>query len=185
MKNKPYIAKIVECYQTGNGNYFCREENDQEFDHHLDWKIFIPENVGKSILKYPFYGIISIEQNERFFNGQDRLTCRIVRNTLIELENILQQDEILEKEIQEQISRDTSEINGYYDRSNKCQLALKELKTANSIINWISMHQALYESVTIRPEGLPTIADSNFKGTTYKDIQLFVNLFELLRSVCL
>lgn len=160
MKIKPYIAKIVECYQTNSSNLFCREEKYQELDHHLDWKIIISVNVGKSKKKYPVYGIVASERNERFFNTGDRLTCRSVKENIVDLKILLEQDINLDKQIQAEIKNVSSEIKGYYDRSGSCEFALKYLKTTSSIPNWLSTFLPLYEGVTIRPKGLPPITDS-------------------------
>ncbi len=101
MTAKPYIAKIVEYYQTGNGNFFCREEGKQEFDHHLEWEIFIPENFANEISGVPFWGIIVTDYNDRFFNGKTRLTCRVLSYNRWDLEKIFEDEKSFQIRIQE------------------------------------------------------------------------------------
>jgi len=183
MKDTPYIAKIVECYKTGNGNYFCREEGEQESEHHLDWEIFIPENIGNGISKFPIYGIVITDNNTQFFNGKTRPTCRVVNENKEYLDNILNEENNLEKLANDHLKRSIEDLNRYYDNSSRCELALKDLKLSMSVQDWLNNYFILFNSVTIKPNGLPRITDANFNGTSFKMIQKFANIYETLSSL--
>ena len=183
MKSTPYIAKIVEFYQTGNGNYFCREEGNQELEHHLDWEIFIPEDITKNIQGVPFWGIIVTDYNHQFFNGESRLTCRVLSYNRNDLERIFEEDQSLDKEIEESIEKYKVQLEAYYAKSNQCEFAIKELKNILSVQEWLQKNQKLFEKVTISPAGLPIIADSNFNGTSFEEIKEFVKLYESLNTL--
>ena len=103
MEPTPYIAKIVDFYETGNGNYFCREENKQDGDHHLEWEIFIPKDVASKITHVPFWGIIVTDHNNQFFNGKTRSTCRVLSYDRNDLVKIFEEEDSLENEIQQSI----------------------------------------------------------------------------------
>jgi hypothetical protein len=105
MKKTPYIAKIVEYHKTRNGNFFCREEGKQEISHHLDWEIFIPEHLGNDINGVPFWGIIVTDQNNRFFNGKTRLTCRVFSYNRCDLEAIFEEERSFQIQIEELIEK--------------------------------------------------------------------------------
>lgn len=98
-RHKPYIAKIVDAYRTGNGNYFCREEGQSEQEHHLDWPIFVSAENKELIQSLPIYGIIVTDYNNKFFNGKSRLTCRVMNKDRTVLEKIFLKQELLNKKI--------------------------------------------------------------------------------------
>jgi hypothetical protein len=50
---------------------------------------------------------------------------------------------------------------------NLCEEALIELSTTNDIKAWINKYKELYESISIKPEGLPNIANQHFEGVKY------------------
>ena len=58
-----------------------------------------------------------------------------------------------------------------------------ELKTDISVQVWLGNNKSLFDDVTIRPEGLPLIADVNFNGTSFKGIWKFVSLYCDLKKV--
>jgi len=58
-----------------------------------------------------------------------------------------------------------------------------ELKSDISVPVWLLNNKNLYYEVTIRPEGLPIIADANFNGTFFEDIKKFVGLYESLTNL--
>jgi hypothetical protein len=183
MEPTPYIAKIVDYYETGNGNYFCREENKQEADHHLDWNIFIPKDVASKITKLPIWAIIVTDYNNQFFNGKSRATCRVLSYDRNELVKIFEEEDSLEYEIQQSIESYKVNLEIYYTKSGHCEKALLELKSDIYVPVWLSKNKDLFDNVTIRPEGLPVIADANFNGTSFEGIKKFVKLYELLSNL--
>lgn len=183
MEPTPYITKIVDYYETGNGNYFCREENKQEDDHHLDWVIFIPKDVASKITKLPFWAIIATDYNNQFFNGKSRPTCRVLSYDHNELVKIFEEEDSLNNEIQQSIESFKVNLETYYTKSNKCEKALIELKSNVSVPVWIRKNKSLFDEVTIRPEGLPIIADANLNGNTFESITKFVNYYTLLQNL--
>jgi len=183
MEPTPYIAKIVDFYETGNGNYFCREENKQDGDHHLEWEIFIPKDVASKITHVPFWGIIVIDRNNQFFNGKTRSTCRVLSYDRNDLVKIFEEEDSLENEIQQSIETYKVSLDSYYNNSSKCEKALLELKSNISVPVWLLNNKNLYNEVTIRPEGLPTIVDANFNGTNFESINKFFKLYDSLSNL--
>ena len=183
MEPTPYIAKIVDFYETGNGNYFCREENKQDGDHHLEWEIFIPKDVASKITHVPFWGIIVTDHNNQFFNGKTRSTCRVLSYDRNELVKIFEEEDSLENEIQQSIETYKVSLDSYYNNSSKCEKALLELKSNISVPVWLLNNKNLYNEVTIRPEGLPTIVDANFNGTNFESIKKFFKLYDSLSNL--
>ena len=183
MEPTPYIAKIVDFYETGNGNYFCREENKQDGDHHLEWEIFIPKDVASKITHVPFWGIIVTDHNNQFFNGKTRSTCRVLSYDRNDLVKIFEEEDSLEKQIQQTIETYKVSQDSYYNNSSNCEKALLELKSNISVPVWLLNNKNLYNEVTIRPEGLPTIVDANFNGTSFEWIKKFFKLFESLSNL--
>ena len=109
-KHVAYIGKIVKMYMTRNENYFCREENQSLNDQPVKWPIFIPKAIGDKIESLPIYGIITKEENPRFFNGKSRLTCRLVNHDKKELEKLINESENLDKEIDKAIIKKISDL---------------------------------------------------------------------------
>jgi hypothetical protein len=183
MEPTPYIAKIVDFYETGNGNYFCREENKQDGDHHLEWEIFVPKDVASKITHVPFWGIIVTDHNSQFFNGKTRSTCRVLSYDRNELVKIFEEEDSLENEIQQSIETYKVSLDIYYTKSKKCEKALMELKSDISVPVWLLNNKNLFHEVTIRPEGLPIIADATFNGNSFEGIRKFVSLYCDLKKV--
>lgn len=182
-KTTPYIAKIVEIYKTSNGNIFCREDCEQEFDHHLDWKIFIPEEYTSSIQEVPFWGIIVTDYHSQYFNRKSRLTCRIFSTNKTDLNKLFEDEVALETEIENRAQIDSNIIELYYSRDFRCDQAMKEIKNEINVNTWLNKHKNLFDMVTIRPNGLPVIADSHVSGVSFKNIQKFVTLYDMLSQL--
>lgn len=183
MEITPYIAKIVDYYETGNGNYFCREENKQKGDNHLDWEIFIPKEIASKITTVPFWGIIVTDHNNKFFNGKTRSTCRVLSYDRNDLVKIFEEEDSLNNQIQESIESYKVNLETYYTKSRNCEKALKELKNDISVKEWLSNNNSLFNDVTIRPQDLPIIADATFNGTSFEGIRKFVSLYCDLKKV--
>jgi len=50
---------------------------------------------------------------------------------------------------------------------NLCEEALIELASIKDTNTWIIKYKELFESISIQPEGLPSIANQHFKGVKY------------------
>ena len=61
---------------------------------------------------------------------------------------------------------------------NFCEEALVQLQSCNDIPSWIKNHKELFESISIKPEGLPSIANQNHNGVRYHYIGEFHSTYE-------
>lgn len=105
MDNEPYIAKIVACHRTGNGNLFCREEGKSEGDHPLDWPIFVGADCADKMIDLPIFGIVVTDYNTQFFNGRSRPTCRVLSRDRSLLEKIFDEEDRLNSEAEETLQK--------------------------------------------------------------------------------
>ena len=55
----------------------------------------------------------------------------------------------------------------YLIADENCKQAVMQLIFVASKVKWLKKYKKLYEKVTIRPEGLPRIINSNFNGVRY------------------
>ena len=65
----------------------------------------------------------------------------------------------------------------------QCKEALEEFKSVLSVPDWLNQHLELYNSVSIKPNGLPRITSSRFDGEAYENIQKFAHLYESVNSL--
>jgi len=149
----------------------------------LDWDIFIPKEEASKITNLPFWAIVVTDYNNQFFNGKSRATCRVLSYDRNELVKIFEEEDSLDNEIQQAIESFKINLETYYTKSSKCEKAMKELKSDISVPVWLLNNEGLFDEVTIRPEGLPTIVDANFNGTSFEGIKKFVKLYELLSNL--
>jgi hypothetical protein len=70
----------------------------------------------------------------------------------------------------------------YLIKDNLCKKAIEEYNVDLSLHDWLTHHSELYNSVTIKPEGLPPITSSHFEGETFESFQQFVKLYSLVNS---
>lgn len=61
-----------------------------------------------------------------------------------------------------------------------CEEALIALQVDNDIPFWLQENKSLFESISIQPSGLPSIADSNYDGVKYHFISQFHSLYKQL-----
>jgi hypothetical protein len=71
----------------------------------------------------------------------------------------------------------------YQNVETECLFAINDLKTTNSVSEWVSRHASLYEQIIIKPEGLPAIIDFNFEGESFIGIQKFGRLYEMIKGI--
>ena len=50
---------------------------------------------------------------------------------------------------------------------NLCEKALIELGSTNDAGAWMHKYEDLYESISIHPKGLPSIANQHYQGVKY------------------
>lgn len=60
----------------------------------------------------------------------------------------------------------------YQSLNERSEKALKEIDN-NTIETWLHLASKLFKAVSIQPEGLPSIANTNFEGVHYKFISDF------------
>lgn len=71
----------------------------------------------------------------------------------------------------------------YIIKDNQCEKAIKEFKTLTSVPDWLTQYSDLYDSVSIKPEGLPRITSCNFNGELFENIQKFAHLYNVVKSL--
>ena len=64
-----------------------------------------------------------------------------------------------------------------------CKQAIEDFSATRSIPLWLQQNSAFYESVTIKPKGLPRIVSFNLDGESFDNIQLFGKLYEQVLEV--
>lgn len=68
-------------------------------------------------------------------------------------------------------------------KDNHCEKAIDDFKKITSVPEWLSQHSDLYDSVSIKPKGLPSITSSHLEGDSFENIQIFAQLYETINSL--
>jgi len=68
-------------------------------------------------------------------------------------------------------------------KDNHCEKAVEEFKILTSVPEWLNQYSDLFDSVSIKPKGLPRVTSSHFDGETFENIQLFAHLYDLVNSL--
>ena len=72
----------------------------------------------------------------------------------------------------------------FIENDNKCKAAIMELRGNITVPKWVDSHAALYEAVSIEPEGRSRIASSHCGGVHYEWISNFHHLYrDLLKNM--
>ncbi len=71
----------------------------------------------------------------------------------------------------------------YIIKDKRCKTAIDDFKVITSVPQWIDQHSDLFDSVSIKPKGLPRITSSHFDGENFENIQKFANLYETIKSL--
>lgn len=71
----------------------------------------------------------------------------------------------------------------YLIKDNQCEKAIDDFKTLSSVPEWLNQYSDLYNSVTIKPDGLPRITSINFGGESFENIRQFSKLYETVNSL--
>jgi hypothetical protein len=71
----------------------------------------------------------------------------------------------------------------YLIKDNQCEKAIEDFKILTSVPDWLQQYSDLFDSVSIKPEGLPRITSSHFEEESFENIQLFAHLFDLIKSL--
>lgn len=174
----PYIAKIDEIYKTGNGNLFCREEGKSEFEHHLDWPIFIPKEIADNVFEIPFYGIIITVNNPAFFNDGRRLTCRTISKDIEALETIIEKKDDLTVEVETAIRNYQHLLLKENEWDRICKKAILDFKSLKTVKDWIDSYNELYQEIYCEIGISPPHDFSKFKS-----IKKFTSLFSVVSSL--
>ena len=61
----------------------------------------------------------------------------------------------------------------YQITDKHCEEALIELEVISDVQSWLAKYKDLFESVSIQPSGLPSIANQHFEGVKYTYIGQF------------
>lgn len=70
----------------------------------------------------------------------------------------------------------------YLMKDNLCEKAIEDFKQSSFVLDWLNQYAELYNSVTIKPEGLPRITLSHFDGENFENIQKFAKLYKSVLS---
>ena len=68
---------------------------------------------------------------------------------------------------------DSKTENEFYIADKTCEESLNDHKNCNDKLAWLVENRALYNSISIRPKGLPPIASCFFNGKYYENISVF------------
>ena len=66
----------------------------------------------------------------------------------------------------------------YIINDARCESALNDFGSAHPVDDWVWKHLKLYNDITIRPEGLPPIAQCHYHGEYFRYISEFHALFK-------
>ena len=74
----------------------------------------------------------------------------------------------------EKYKRDTtSDEKDFYINDKTCEDSLNNFYDRNDPDSWLKENELLFKSISIKPEGYPSIANSNFDGKFYRNISEF------------
>lgn len=68
-------------------------------------------------------------------------------------------------------------------KDNHCEKAIDDFKILTSVPDWLEQYSDLFDSVSIKPKGLPRITSSHFEGESFENIQLFAHLYDMVNSL--
>ena len=68
---------------------------------------------------------------------------------------------------------DSKSENDFYISDKTCEESVNDYKTSTDKLAWLAENRALYNSISIRPEGLPSIASCCLNGKHYENISVF------------
>jgi hypothetical protein len=71
----------------------------------------------------------------------------------------------------------------YLQVETECISAINDLKSTNSVDDWVRRYEPLYHQIIIKPKGLPAIIDSHFGGESFDGIQKFGRLYETIKGI--
>ena len=71
----------------------------------------------------------------------------------------------------------------YQIKEAMCETAIEEFKTLTSVTDWLYKYSELFDSISVKPEGLPRIILSHLGDETFANTQRFARLFETVDSL--
>ena len=72
---------------------------------------------------------------------------------------------------------DSKSENDFYISDKTCEESVNDYKTSTDKLAWLAENKALYNSISIRPEGLPSIASCCLNGKHYENISVFHEIY--------
>jgi hypothetical protein len=67
--------------------------------------------------------------------------------------------------------------NDFYISDKTCEESIEDFENKNDKLLWLAENRELYNSISIRPEGLPSIASCCLNGKHYENISIFHRLY--------
>jgi hypothetical protein len=71
----------------------------------------------------------------------------------------------------------------YLQAETECLSAMNDLKSTNSVDDWVKQYEPLYQQIVIKPEGLPAIIDFNFGDDSFIGIRKFGRLYQTIKDI--
>jgi hypothetical protein len=71
----------------------------------------------------------------------------------------------------------------YLIKDNQCAKAIDEFKILTSVPVWLAQYSDLFDSISIKPKGLPRITNSHCDGESFENIQEFAHLYSVVNSL--
>ena len=71
----------------------------------------------------------------------------------------------------------------YLQVETECLSAINDLKSTNSVDDWVKRHEPLYQRIIIKPEGLPAIIDFNLGDESFLGIRKFGRVYETIKGI--
>ena len=69
------------------------------------------------------------------------------------------------------------ELLSYIANDTICSIAIQEFNSKTSVDEWVWANMSLFTAISIRVDGLPSIASCNYQGQHYRNISEFYELF--------
>jgi len=69
------------------------------------------------------------------------------------------------------------ELVNYIINDSKCEIALIDFLSSKTIEEWVYTHMELFNGISLRIDGLPSIASCNFQGRHFENVKEFHSFF--------
>jgi hypothetical protein len=71
----------------------------------------------------------------------------------------------------------------YLIKDSYCEQAIEDFKILTSVPSWLTENAALFDSISIKPDGLPPLTDAHFEGECFENILTFAHLYKTVDSL--